>query len=79
MTRNIIGVLIPRDYEITYPIEVREFLDRFQIIRRIIPYNQDATCYHLIGSQFPEVPFGGVIPCYPARMAVGDFMKVIYI
>lgn len=77
--RRLIGVLILAEWENNFPNEVREFLDRFEIVRRIIPHDQDGTIYWIQHKDAPEIKDYDVIQILAPRMVTGEYMKVIYI
>ena len=79
MSKHLIRVVIPTEWELQYPNEVREFLDRFEVIRRVVPPDMDATIYQLQNPRFPGTEdFYSIITINP-KIAIGDYMKVIYI
>jgi hypothetical protein len=77
--RKLIAVIIPTEWEVLYPNEVREFLDRFEVIRRAVIPDMDGTVYQLKGENFPEVPVGSVLRMVIPKVITGDFMRIIYI
>lgn len=77
--RHLIGILIPAEYQIDFPIEVEEFLNRFKIVRRIVPTDQDGIVFHVEHPNAPEIGVGYTIQIRIPKMINTEYMRILYL